>query len=272
MKRDSAAVIDIPSFTDTDAPDLGLKGFTLRNPFLPASFADRLPDNIDEAIKAGTITPPADRIVDGRPTEWIMSVAPVRGNGPGSTAYAALPPWSRSLYEGLQKFAMGYEAVRARMIELGLVTEAEAPAIAVGGMEMNVNKVVEGWSGLRTHRDDARFSAALQGIALETTRHAAVRARVLSMTGYARRPNGMGQRDDRGGDLPFQVRQGARNPGDGAVFDIVRAAHNTGAVFFAHTIHGVARMPLGTERYSFQAFFPARDAWEAIARRIAGQG
>lgn len=66
------------------------------------------------------------------------------------------------------------------------------------------------------------------------------------------------------------VRDGVKHPGDRGVFDVVLAKHNTGAWFFPHTVHGVARMTPGSLRYSFQAFFPRRDVWERDIRpRIA---
>jgi hypothetical protein len=139
---------------------------------------------------------------------------------------------------------------------------------------MNANRVIGSerarWSGLHLHNDRTRFNTALQAVPTHSIHHDTVKARALTVSGYARPLGRTGARmNDLGGALPFLVRPSARNPGDRAVLDILPAHHNSGALFFPHTIHGVSRMPPGGVRYSFQAFFPAAAAWAEISQRPA---
>lgn len=263
----------LPGFTlpgEREAVSLARLGYVAFDPLMSAAFADALPAEVDRLIAAGLFTAPADRLVDGTPTEWLANLGLVAGNGPGSPVFTA-SPLLRALFAGLQELGRRYNDLRPVLLASG-VPEAEAPEIAVEGMELNVNKVIPPWSGLHPHQDHHRFTAAAQRVLPGDVRHAAMRARVFTISGYAR-PRGPDGNplNDAGGALTFYVRRGARSAEEKAIHDVVLAAHNTGAAFFAHTLHGVARMTRpGSVRYSFQAFFPEASAWREIAARLLG--
>jgi len=257
-----------------DEPELlAAQGYVGRNPLFESDFADDLMSEVDRLIEKGVIKPAPDRIVNGQPTEWIAIMGIMSGNGPGSEIFQESPLlWQ--LFQDMQAFGESFNAVREKLLATGKVKPEEVPEIATRGIEMNVNRVVGApqarWSGLHLHRDMTRFIDSLLAMPPQSVRHAAIRARALTVSGYAR-PVGLdgNRRNDLGGALTFHVRSGAKHAGDRDVFDVVAANHNTGAFFFPQTTHGVARMTPGGIRYSFQAFFPAMAAWKVIERRIA---
>lgn len=256
-----------------DAAELAVRGYVLRAPLLSPELAAALPAEIDRLIAEGAFDAPPDRIVAGQPTEWILQLGAAWGRRPEPITGARSPLIGR-LWTALQDLGRSYNAARSGLIAAGVATAASVPPVAPDGMELVVNRVVgtraAAWSGLPLHTDDSRFNAALRALHEGSVRHDQVRGRALTVSGYARALAPSGERmNDLGGALPFVVRPEARNPGDAAVFDIVPAHHNTGVVFFPRTIHGVGRMPAGSVRYSFQAFYPSHAAWQAIAQRIA---
>lgn len=255
-----------------DVMELVVRGYVPRAPLLSPELAAALPAEIDRLIADGAFKAPPERVIAGQPTEWILQLGVVWGRPPGSITEGRSPVLGQ-LWHALQQLGRSYNAASAGLIDAGLATADVMPALALDGMELVVNRVVgtgaAAWSGLPLHTDDARFNAALRALRPGSVRHDQVRGRVLTVSGYARPLGPDGARmNDLGGALPFVVRPGARNPGDAAVFDIVPAHHNTGVVFLPRTVHGVGRMPAGSVRYSFQAFYPSQPAWQAIARRI----
>jgi len=263
----------IRSLTIADALQLTRQGYVARTKLFETSFADALPGEIDRLIEAGVIKPALDRVVGGQPTEWIASFGGIGQLRSGSARHEASPLIAR-LFTALQNVGYGYNLARERAARARKIASWMMPAIAVAGMELNVNRVVGTsdavWSGLHLHTDMTRFNTSLRALDHASVAHAAVRARVFTVTGYARPIGADGSRlNDLGGALPMIVRPGARNPGDRAVFDIVPAYHNSGAFFFAGTVHGVGRMTIGGVRYSFQAFYPSAVGWDDINRRIA---
>jgi hypothetical protein len=257
-----------------DEPELlATQGYVGRKPLFDSHFADDLMLEVDRLIERGVIQPAPDRIVNGQPTEWIAIMGIMSGNGPGSEIFNESPLlWQ--LFQDLQAFGESFNGIREKLLATGRAKPEEVPAIASRGMEMNVNRVVGApqarWSGLHLHRDMTRFVNSLQALGPDSVRHAAIRARALTVSGYARPVGADGnRRNDLGGALSFHLRPAARRAGDRDVFDVVAADHNTGAFFFPHTTHGVARMTPGGIRYSFQAFFPAMVEWNAIERRIS---
>lgn len=267
---DSAAHAQLVSLDEAGAALLGRQGYVPFSPLLATAFADRLPGEVDRLAAEGLLTAPADRRVHGEPTELIVNLGTVAGATLDAPIFRRSPVLD-ALFRALQNFGRSFNALRPVLLANG-VTPEEAPELAVEGMELNVNRVQPPWSGLHPHQDHHRFTAAAQRLSADTLRHAAVRGRVFTVSGYARRTRADGSpANDLGGALTFYVRRGVRGPEDKAVHDVVAADHNTGAAFFAHTLHGVSRMTApGSVRYSFQAFYPSRTAWEAIAKRIAG--
>jgi len=257
----------------SDAAELAVRGYVPRAPLLSSELAAALPAEIDRLIAEGIFEAPGDRIVAGQPTEWILQLGVVWGRPPAQLTGARSPLLGR-LWQALEDLGRSYNATSAAAIDAGLATADTMPALAPDGMELVVNRVVgtraAAWSGLPLHTDDSRFNNALRALGEGSVRHDQVRGRVLTASGYARPLSPSGERmNDLGGALPFIVRPQARNPGDAAVFGIVPAHHNTGVIFFPRTVHGVGRMPAGSVRYSFQAFYPSRAAWAVIAQRIA---
>lgn len=262
-----------------EAFKLAEQGYVPRGSLFSDEFAEAFRQEVDRLIDKGLINPAKDRVLNGEPTEWIINLGVVWGNGPGSKIMQESPLF-KQMFEELQEFGRSYNAIREQMIASGKVTAEEAPAIAVDGAEMNINLVIglpgHQWSGLHLHRDMLRFNDSLTALNEESIRHAAVTSRAFTFSGYSRPIAEDGTRmNDMGGALPFMLRQSTRNAGDRAIFDIVPAHHNTGAFFFPHTTHGVARMPeIGPTggpsiRYSFQVFFPELEAWEkALVPRI----
>lgn len=258
-----------------EAATLAKQGYFSRQGLFTEDFADRFAKEIDRLIDEGLLVNPADRMVDGQPTEWIANIGQIYGKQ--SDALLEESPLLRDLYDDLVEFANSYNAARARMIETGEVTAEEVPALAAEGAEMNVNLVVGSpaaqYSGLHLHQDMNRFTAALEAIRDSSVYHTAVRGRAFTFAGYARPIGENGERmNDIGGALPFILRRGMRAEGERAIFDIHEAHHNTGAFFYPHTLHGVARMPpapQGSYRYSFQVFYPEQRVWtEEVAPRI----
>ena len=277
-----ATVVDIAPLTcpglapitAEDARRAARQGYCPMAPVFRPGCDDAFIEEVDRLIALGLIPPSRERVVAGEPTEWVVNLGLVWGQGPDG-AVLAQSPGLRRLYRALQAWAASWNAQRPMLIAAGLIDADEAPEIAPQGIEMNVNRVVGSdralWSGLHLHRDMHRFTDGLRALDESSVRHAAIRARGLTVSAYFRPLDAAGRRlSDTGGALVFMVRDGARNPGDRGVFDVVLAEHNTGAWFFPHTVHGVARMAPGSVRYSFQAFFPRRDAWERdIQPRIA---
>jgi len=258
----------------TEALNLARTGYTLRDPLFDATFADRLIEEIDRLIELGIIPAVPDRMVRQHPTEWVSVLGIVSGNHLDGPLWKA-SPLVRRLFEDLQNLGRSYNSVRETMIAGGCVTEAEAPPIAVDGMEMNLSRVIGSqdarWSGHALHQDTHRFNPGMQALPQGSVQHNSIRARAFTVSGYARPLGSDGERrNDWGGGLPFLVRPSARNMADKSVFDIVPANHNTGALFFPHTTHGVSRMPAtNSVRYSFQAFYPASEAWKTISKRLS---
>lgn len=262
--------------TPEEAVKLAKQGYVPRGELFTPEFADAFANEIDRLIDAGLLKPAADRVLNGQPTEWIVNLGIVWGNGPGSRIMQE-SPLLKSMFEELQEFGRSYNAVREQMIASGLVKAADAPPIAVEGAEMNVNLVIGGpghqWTGLHMHRDMVRFNDSLIALDKEGVRHAAITARAFTFSGYAR-PLGEdgGRMNDAGGALPFFLRDATHNPGDKKIFDVVPAHHNTGAFFFPHTTHGVGRMPevntygVPSMRYSFQVFFPEETTWNTLIK------
>ncbi len=248
---------------------LGRIGYAPLDPILPAAFMDALPGEIERLIEKGWMRPPADRIVNGRPTEHLVTLGVVHGNPLGAPIFQASAPLA-ALFRAMQTFGHAFNANRRKLIASGLVSPEEAPEIAVEGLDMNHNRVVEGWTGLHPHEDQLRFTAGAMRLPKTSIRHQLQQARVVTVSGYSRPLTATGARlHDLGGALTFHVRKNVRGPEDKAIHDVVSAVHGTGAVFFAHTMHGVARMTApGSVRYSFQAFFPARAVWDEVVPRI----
>jgi hypothetical protein len=260
-------------FTDHEAMWLARDGYITRAALLESAFADNLPTVIDREIAAGRIIPARDRIVNGVPTEWIVSIGSIHGSGSHELPHGEIAIEFQMLFKALQELGRTYNAVLATMLASGRINEEDAAPIAAEGMEMNVNRTVgtnsAQWSGLHLHDDRTRFNRGLQAIPANSVHHDTVKARALTVSGYARPVAADGSRmNDLGGALPLILKETARNPGDKGVLDIVPAHHNTGALFYPGTVHGVARMPIGGVRYSFQAFFPLQSAWTDIERRI----
>ncbi len=252
---------------------LAAQGYAPMAPVFGAGCDDAFIEEVARLIAAGRIPASPDRIVDGEITEWVVNLGTVWGKPLGGE-WLASAPLLRALMKSLVTWADDYNALRPLLLAQGVRPE-EAPEIAPEGLELNVNKVVGTrravWSGLHPHRDMRRFNDALVALDEQSVRHAAIRARALTFSAYFRPLDAEGRRrEDAGGALSFQLRAGMRQPGDRAIWDCVLAQHNVGTVFFPHTVHGVARMVPDSVRYSFQVFFPGREAWEGeIQPRIA---
>lgn len=260
--------LNLGTIADRGWEDLGRNGYLPLQPILPSGFTDRLPDEVERLIAGGWFRAPSDRIVEGRITEHLITLGVVHGNTPGSPIFGESKVVA-DLFGALRDFGHTFNANRAKLINSGLVDPEEAPEVAVEGMDMNLNRVVTGWTGLHPHQDQLRFTASAMRLPEASIRHTLQRARVVTVSGYARPVIAGTRLNDLGGALTFYVRRNVRGPEDKAIHDVVAASHGTGAVFFAATMHGVARMTVpGSVRYSFQAFFPARTAWEAVAPRI----
>lgn len=251
--------------TNAEWDTLGKTGYVPLEGRLPSDLIDHLPCRVDRLIAAGDMMTPKDRIVAGQPTEHLLSLGTLYGRPLGSRVFQGAP-WLACLFQALQGVGESFNARRAALLAQGLVAEHEAPEVAVEGMELNLNRVVHGWTGLHPHQDHHRFTQAARRIDRDSTLHRLQGARVLTVSGYARPAGPDGRRmDDLGGALTFYLRPHERGPADGAIHDVVAARHGSAAIFLARTVHGVSRMHLpGSVRYSFQAFFPARSTWEAL--------
>lgn len=255
---------------DTGWTALGRTGYIPLAPILPMEFIDALPDEVDRLISAGHLRAPADRVIDGRPTEHLLNVRATAGGPRASSALAASPRLT-GLFGALQRVGEAYNARRTSWISAGLLAPEEAPEVSIDGMELNVNRVTAGWTGLHPHQDQNRFTEAARRVPTTSLQHQLQAARVLTISGYARPvgPDG-GRLDDLGGALTFFVRAHERGPADGAIHDVVAARHGTGAIFLARTTHGVSRMNVpGSVRYSFQTFFPAQSVWDKFMNAAA---
>lgn len=256
----------ILAISPEEAVMLAKQGYVPRTNMFSDEFIDDFAKEIDRLIDEGLVATPEERMVEGQPTEWIGNIGTIYGKQ--SDEILAASPLFRKLHQELIEFGKSYNAVREEMIASGYATAEEVPEIAAEAGEMNFNLVIglpgHQFSGLRLHQDMTRFTAGLEAIRESSVYHTAVRARAFTMSGYARPIGPDGQRmNDIGGALPFITRKGAWQDGERGVLDIVPAYHNTGAFFFPHTTHAVARMPpTGSFRYSFQVFFPEKNAWE----------
>ncbi len=274
MTKRKIAQPNLQDLTFAEARDLVKRGYVPRGVLFDEEFADAFVHEIDRLIDKGTIPPSSDRFVGCMATEWIVTLGLVAGLSLDDAEIFKTSPLLAELFRTLQNFGESFNRLRVTMLEAGAIRENQILELGVEGMELNVNRVMgvpeAVWSGHHLHTDDARFNAALRAIDPTAIAHDAVRGRAFTISGYARRRGEDGApMNDIGGALPFVVREGARNPGDQAVFDIVPAHHNTGAFFFPQTVHGVSRMVEGGVRYSFQAFYPSAAAWRKIKRRMA---
>ena len=263
--RNTRPECSLRTFSSRELAALISAGRVTRLNIFDEECANQMPAEIDRLIREGLILPAKDRIAsDETPLEWITSQGAVWDvYGRESRVLTESVPLS-ALYEAMIAFAESYNRTLEKGEGNGLPL-----AIAPEGMEMNVNCVVGGpaaqWSGLHPHQDMKRFTDGLRALPPESIRHAAVRARALTISVYFRRTTEHHQRmPSTGGALTFTTPEPARGPGERNVFDIVLADHNTGAIFLPSTIHGVARMPVMPDiRYSAQAFFPEKAVWES---------
>jgi hypothetical protein len=214
----------------SDAEELKSAGFVAREQMFFSRFPrEKLIPEWDRLIAAGFMVPPESRMVNGKPTEYAASIG----------------PWDMSLLDESELVAELYRELQA----FGETFNRRFPehAVDVRTMELNINRFHPGHTGLPIHIDDARFTDDLQ--VLQYTRpelHDYIGKRSFTITAYAR----VGS--DEGGGLRVKVQ--GRDPVE------IPTANGSGAFFFAHTPHEV--MPMTDPeavRYSFQAFFHARD-------------
>lgn len=254
-------------FSTQDLDNLVEKGRVLRLNIFEETCADTFPDEIDRLIHEGLIAEASDRLApNGTPTEWITNQGIVWTGHYGDSAVLRESRPLSALYESMVSFAEGYNLAIEKAGEKNV--DNLPPKISPEGVELNVNCVLGApaaqWRGLHLHKDMFRFTDGLQGLSEDSIRHAAIRSRALTISVYFRREDARSARlRSPGGALVFVEPTNARKPGERAIFDIVLADHNSGAIFLPSTVHGVGGMPQRAEiRYSAQAFFPELSAWE----------
>lgn len=228
-----ASMVDM---TDAEMASLMKRGYATRAPMFDEAFADGLAVEIDRLIEAGVVRPAPDRIVNGVPTEWFANTGPGASHSNGESPFQTSPVLAM-LYASIVRFGESFNRVRAQLIEAGAIRAGDVPELACEGVELNVNRVVgipdAVWSGLHLHTDDTRFTPGLRALDTASLAHRAVRARVFTISGYARRRAADGSpQNDLGGALPFIIKAQGAGDANATSVDIVPAHHNTGAFFF----------------------------------------